>query len=49
MKLKNKILVLSLFLVLICCIGAVSATEDIENSNDTLKKIINNIGSDDDE
>ncbi|MDY3096964.1 hypothetical protein [Methanobrevibacter sp.] len=32
MKLKNKILVLSLFLVLICCIGAVSATEDINET-----------------
>ncbi|MBR3140486.1 MAG: hypothetical protein IKF82_03800 [Bacilli bacterium] len=32
MKLKNKILVLSLFLVLICCLGAVSATEDINET-----------------
>lgn len=32
MKLKNKILVLLLFLVLICCLGAVSAAEDINET-----------------
>lgn len=38
MKLKNKILVLSLFLVLICCLGAVSAAD---NNQSTISESLN--------